>query len=380
MESKKLAEISDQAYLFYQSFAHSNDAIMISDTEGNVLYSNAAFTDLYGYSSEEIAGKPTSTVRHPETPNGVFAQMWRAIQEPEQGIWIGDVRNRRKDGSAVDVQLTITAIKDGLGKTTAYLSIAVDITEKKQMAKSMIEQEKLFSIGLLASGIAHEIGSPLNVISGRAEMIKGQLAKDYPQAARSLDVIVQQTERISDLVKSLLNFSRPAGQRSPDTFSEIQVEKVLEESGKLLHKMLEERGVAFSVRKDADTAITWDFNKCEQVFINLLQNAIHAVEHTADPRVEISIEQGSERDLPALETPAEKCLVVLVRDNGSGIPPDHLDRIFDPFFTTKDIGVGTGLGLSVVYGLVKEIHGAVRVESALNVGTTFTLLLPAATA
>ena len=375
MEPKRLDDIADQAYLFYQSFAHSNDAIMICDTEGKVLYSNTAFSDLYGYSVEEVLGQPTSLVRHPDTPRGVFANMWQDILLPEKGFWKGEVRNRRKNGSAVDVQLTITAIKDRNAETTAYLSIAVDITEKKQMEKNMIEQEKLSSIGLLASGIAHEIGSPLNVISGRAEMSKGQLAEGFPQASKSLEIIVQQTERISGLVKALLNFSRPTTQHSPDTFSEIEVEKVLDESGKLLRKGMEERGVSFSVKKSTDTTITWDFNKCEQVFINLLQNAIHAFDETEKPAIDVCFRPVTERERGDGDLRGAS-LAVEVRDNGCGIPDADLTHIFDPFFTTKAPGMGTGLGLSVVYGLVKEAGGAIRVESEVGKGTAFTLYFP----
>lgn len=375
METKKLDEISDNAFLFYQSFAHSNDAIMICDMEGKVLYSNAAFSELYGYSSDEVLGRPSSIVRHPDTPSAVFSEMWRDILLPEKGFWKGEIRNLRRDGMPIEVQLTITAIKNRQGKTTGYMSIAVDISEKKRMEKNMIEQEKLSSIGLLASGIAHEIGSPLNVISGRAEMIKSQLSGRNLQAAKSLEIIVQQTDRISDLVKALLNFSRPTGQQSPETFSEIQAEKVLEESGKLLRKMMEERGVSFSVQITTDTTITWDFNKCEQVFINLLQNAVHALEETEKPVIEVCFRQATERE-KGDGNPRGTSLAIEVHDNGCGIPAADLGRIFDPFFSTKAPGMGTGLGLSVVYGLIKEAGGAIRVASTAGQGATFTLFLP----
>jgi PAS domain S-box-containing protein len=375
MEAEKPAEISDQALLFYQSFSHSNDAIMICDTEGKVLYSNAAFTKLYGFAAEEVLGQPISIVRHPETPAEVFSEMWQDILHPETGFWKGEIRNKRKDGTPVDVLLTITTVKDRQGDTTAYMSIALDITQKKQLEKTMMEQEKLSSIGLLASGIAHEIGSPLNVISGRAEMVRSQLRDQFPQAIKSLEIIVQQTDRISDLVKGLLNFSRPTGQRSPERFVEIELSNVLEESGKLLHKALEERGVRFAVQNHTASCVTWDFNKSEQVFINLLQNAMHAVEGVENPTIEVHFRplKPGEKEESELQ---EKTLAVEVRDNGTGIPKADLNRIFDPFFTTKAAGMGTGLGLSVVYGLVKEVEGTIRVESKAGEGTVFTLYFP----
>ena len=369
--------LTEHMQIIQQFFAHSNDALMICDTEGEVLFVNAAFSRLYGYREREVVGRPSSLIRHNGTPSGLFSQMWQDIQNPGVGFWKGEIRNSKKDGAAVEVMLTITALKDKEGETIAYMSIALDVTDKKHMEKKLIEREKLSSIGLLASGIAHEIGSPLNVISGRAEMIKTQLRDRFPEAEKSLAIIVQQTDRISDLVKGLLNFSRPTGRSTPDTFSEIDMTNVLDECGKLLNKPMQDLGVNFSVSRNSPACIRWDFHKCEQVFINLLQNALHAVEDTANPEIGVVFRPMNKDELESLPDPAEDGLAVEVCDNGSGIPEDQLGRVFDPFFTTKAPGMGTGLGLSVVYGLVKEIQGALKVDSAIGTGTTFTLLLPA---
>jgi PAS domain S-box-containing protein len=375
---REVEGFTEQAGLFQQCFEHCNDAIMISDTEGKVSFVNSAFSYLYGYSEAEVLGQPVSLIRHDNSLPETFTRMWKDISSDAKGFWRGEIRNRRKDGSSVDVMLTIAAVKDKSGATIAYMSIALDITDKVNINKQMVEREKLSSIGLLASGIAHEIGSPLNVISGRAEMAKNQLNKHNPEAAKSLEIIVEQTDRISELIKGLLNFSRPLSVTKPQDFSEVDMVGVLDECRTLLNKSMRDLNVKFSVDGEPEAVIQWDFYKCEQIFINLLQNAIHAVEGTAAPEIGVTFRSMTAAELSELEFSDGKGVAVEFRDNGSGIPEESLGRVFDPFFTTKDPGMGTGLGLSVVYGLVKEINGTIKVNNRRGGGTVFTLLLPRA--
>ena len=366
-----------QAEMFQQCFEHCSDAIMISDTEGKVLFINSAFSKLYGYSESEVVGQPASLLRHGTSSPEVFSTMWEDIRSEGKGFWRGEIRNRRKDGTSADVMLTITAVKDKTGNTIAFMSIALDISDRININKQMMEQEKLSSIGLLASGIAHEIGSPLNVISGRAEMVRDQLNAHRPDARKSLDIILQQTDRISELIKGLLNFSRPNSVTKPQEFTDVDMVGVLDECTKLLNKPMEDLKVEFSIEGDSAAVIQWDFYKCEQIFINLMQNALHAVEDSDKPKIGVNFRALTADELARLDISGAGGVAVEFRDNGVGIPEESLGRIFDPFFTTKDPGMGTGLGLSVVYGLVKEINGTIKVDSTSKEGTVFTLLLPA---
>ena len=169
---KTLSKPLDQSRIFYQTFLNSSNAILICDPAANTLFTNPAYTKLYGFSEEELMGKKSGLIRHKDTPKEIYQEMWAAITDPKKGVWQGELRNRKKDGTPVEVELTVKTIFDENQEIIAYMSVAVDISEKKQIEKKLIEQEKLYSIGLLSSGIAHVIGSPLNVISGRAEMIK----------------------------------------------------------------------------------------------------------------------------------------------------------------------------------------------------------------
>lgn len=381
-ERDPLHLLLDRAGVFHQSFLQSHDAILICDGEARIRMVNEAFTELYGFDQEELMGANMAAEPEMEqsAPNNFTPEIWEELLDPATGVWRGEIRHAKKDGEPIYVKVKISTIRGGEGDIAAFLSIASDVSEKIQIEKKFVQQEKLFSIGLLSSGIAHEIGSPLNVISGRAEMLKSYLKDMSPEVGKSLRIIIQQTERISELIKALLNFSRPDSKKSPEDFTEIDLKKVLGECRKLLQVPMKGLGVSLSVKNHTDATVKWDFFKCEQVFFNLLQNAIHAVGKSKEPAIEVIFRPGDIAEKSLLERPFRSCLAVEVTDNGCGIPSQYLTRIFDPFFTTKEVGMGTGLGLSVVYGLVKEADGVIKAESTVGEGSTFTLILPAAAA
>lgn len=257
-----------------------------------------------------------------------------------------------------------------LERTLLYQRLERAFDEAGKTQRHMIQTEKQSAIGRLAAGLAHEIGTPLNVISGRAELLLEEFGHREPRMAQGLGTIVAQIERISKLVAQLLDFareSRPARER-------VALASVLTAVLDLLKRPLAQASI------DVDTTLPPDLppivahaNQMQQVFLNLLLNSIDAIE--ADPahgntkrRGRITIEAESLGE--------DRRVRVRVRDNGHGIRPEDLDRVFDPFFTTKPVGAGTGLGLSVVYGIVLDHQGTIAVESAPEVGTVVTLTMP----
>lgn len=257
-----------------------------------------------------------------------------------------------------------------LERTLLYQRLERAFDEAGKTQRHMIQTEKQSAIGRLAAGLAHEIGTPLNVISGRAELLLEEFGHREPRMAQGLGTIVAQIERISKLVAQLLDFareSRPARER-------VALASVLAAVLDLLKRPLAQASI------DVDTTLPPDLppivahaNQMQQVFLNLLLNSIDAIE--ADPahgntkrRGRITIEAESLGE--------DRRVRVRVRDNGHGIRPEDLDRVFDPFFTTKPVGAGTGLGLSVVYGIVLDHQGTIAVESAPEVGTVVTLTMP----
>ena len=371
-------------HLFYQSFLHSNDAMTVTETDGTLRYVNPAFTRLYGYTEAEVQGKNASILRHSNTPIGVFRLMWKELLGEGTGYWSGEITNLGKDGQPRVVWLTISPILGEDHTVVGYMSVAQEIGERKRMEQLLAQQEKLSSMGLLAAGLAHEVGTPLGVISGRAEMaieMVEALTTLLPEPTEakplthSLQSIVQQTDRIKTLVESLLAFSR--GGTPAQVCVPIAPTAILQQVLVLLGAPLRQVQVAVQT-PSTEISLCWDEQKCEQVFLNLIQNAIHALEGVADPRLKVSFKQSPAPPGVALGSKTATGVQVEVIDNGCGIEADIMKHLFDPFFTTKPPGMGTGLGLSVTHALVQEAGGAIWAESTPGVTTTFYLWLPLA--
>jgi PAS domain S-box-containing protein len=239
------------------------------------------------------------------------------------------------------------------------LVIFDDITDRAELERRLVQADKLSSIGLLAAGVAHEVNTPLAVISTYAQMLAKQVADDE-QKSRMLEKIARQTFRASEIVNSLLNFSRT----STGEQTEIRLNRVIEETLSLLEHQLKKAGV--QVVKDLDPLlepVKGNAGKLQQVFLNLFINARDAMQPGGILTVTTRSHAGA--------------VEVDVSDTGHGIAPEHLSRIYDPFFTTKGVKKGTGLGLSVTYGIVQEHGASIEAISRQGEGTRFHLEFPA---
>jgi len=241
------------------------------------------------------------------------------------------------------------------------LIIVDDITERVELEAQLAQSDKLSSIGLLAAGVAHEVNTPLAVISSYAQMLAKQLQGDSAKSSL-LEKITRQTFRASEIVNNLLNFSRTTGTE----FSDVDMNKVIADTLTLLDHQLKTSKV--KVEADFSPAlptIHGNAGRLQQVFLNLFLNAKDAMVNGGTLRVATANGEG---------------VSVMVSDSGSGIAPEHIRRIYDPFFTTKTSregqARGTGLGLSVTYGIIQEHAGKIRVESSEREGTTFYLDFP----
>ena len=237
-----------------------------------------------------------------------------------------------------------------------------------QLSKEQLRQtERIAELGTLASGMAHEIGTPMNVILGRAEFLQRK-TKD-PDTAKGLQTIVDQVERITKIMNQLLTFAR----RRPVERRPTNLNKVVEDT----LEMVRERLTRHRVELKTDLAPTLplveaDPDQVGQVVLNLAINALHAIGDEGTLRVGTSVAAV----LDGSGGPSINMVELSVTDTGHGIASEDLDKIFNPFFTTKEVGKGTGLGLTVVHGIVQEHGGQIKVESEIQKGTTFRILLP----
>jgi hypothetical protein len=246
------------------------------------------------------------------------------------------------------------------GARIGRLIIFDDVTDRAELERRLMQADKLSSIGLLAAGVAHEVNTPLAVISTYAQMLAKQISGDE-QKAPLLEKIARQTFRASEIVNSLLNFSRT----SPTEFVSVDLNRIIRETLALMEHQLAKSGVKATVALDeALPRIKGNPGKLQQVFLNLFLNARDAMETGGALAVRTWAHDGR--------------VAVTVSDSGSGIARENLEKIFDPFFTTKGAKRGTGLGLSVSYGIVREHAGAIEVQSELGAGTRFELSFPEA--
>jgi signal transduction histidine kinase len=278
----------------------------------------------------------------------------------------GEMRIHHLDKFALDtrtgessVNIAIAPLVSRDNEQIGRLVIFDDVTDRAELERRLIQADKLSSIGLLAAGVAHEVNTPLAVISTYAQMLAKQVAEDE-QKSRILEKIARQTFRASEIVNSLLNFSRT----STSELTEVQLNRVIQETLSLLEHELKKAGVEVRTKLDARLEpVKGNPGKLQQVFLNLFINARDAMEPHGV--LEVTTSMG------------ENGPVVEVIDTGHGIAPEHLSRIYDPFFTTKSAKKGTGLGLSVTYGIIQEHGGAIEAVSRPGEGTCFHLEFPA---
>jgi two-component system NtrC family sensor kinase len=281
-----------------------------------------------------------------------------AANEHVSGIYRFHLNTRSNRHLVINASIAPLLAKNGarLGR----LILLDDITQRVRLEDQMVQTEKLTSLGLLAAGVAHEVNTPLAVISNYIQMLAKQIPADDPRQ-KTIERIVKQTFRASEIVNNLLNFSRTGGTEPV----QVDLNSVLEETLTLVQHPFKTAQVNV-VKNYADRlpAILGSTTRLQQVFLNLFMNARDAMPSGGMLEVRTGSRNGS--------------VEVEVTDTGAGIPPEHLHRIFDPFFTTKATGRGTGLGLSVSYGIIKEHAGKVDVRSTPGKGTSFRLEFPVA--
>ena len=233
------------------------------------------------------------------------------------------------------------------------------LEEAKSLQEELIQSEKLAGIGTLAAGIAHEISSPLFGIMGLAEAIAEEEEAETCRAYGR--EIVEYSRGIRDIVKELSSYSRAA---SNEYLTTVDLKKVIADAVRLVERSTECRDVKIEQSCDEELFINARTNEIQQVFVNLVKNAVDALAETPQPRIQLSAERS------------RNSVLIRVSDNGPGIPTSDLKQVFDPFFTTKEPGKGTGLGLNIVYRIVTKYRGNIRIECPSEGGATFHLRFP----
>ncbi len=339
-------------------FEGSMDLIFVLDEEGQFADINHAAIAALGHNSWEDLVGTVSLESLFATRDDYHALMENLRRD-------GFVRDREcrlklQSGSEALLLLSMTAGKNEAGEITSCYGIAKDITARRRMEKQLQRADKLASLGQISAGIAHEINNPLGVILGYSQLIK-RSQPEHSQEHQDLQTIERQARNCKRIVEDLLKFARAAESKK----ASIDVNHCLREVVALLGHQFELDKILVETRYDPDLPIIeGDAEKMKQVFMNLLMNAKQAIS-----------EQGS-ITVSTQAIPGDGHIRIAVADDGCGIPQEIAERIFDPFFTTKPVGEGTGLGLSVSYGIIQDHSGSIEVSSREGHGSTFTIVLP----
>lgn len=337
---------------------NSKALIITTDTEGKIVEFNREAETLLEYKKKDAAGKDVLMLyENPEQRKAII---------PRSGFKDGSfvVRNREvtlrsKSGKLLYINLTLSTLVNDKGMVIGTVGIGKDISEQKMLQFKLIQSEKLAGIGTLASGIAHEINNPLAGILGMAEAIRDEddtgIIKSYAN-----DIIHYATDA-GKIVKELSKYSRSAHIEAQST---VDLSVVVEGSLKLVKHATSLTSIEVVQNLEKDSLILANASEMQQVFMNLIINAIHAMNDGGGRLIINCLTDG-------------KFVKATVSDTGHGIPREHISRIYDPFFTTKPTGKGTGLGLYIVYRIVTKYGGSIDVKSTKGEGTTFTLKFPA---
>jgi PAS domain S-box-containing protein len=330
--------------------------VVVLDRHGKILRFNRACEQTTGYSSEEIVGKTVWDVllipEEIDAAKAVFARLTGGEPRNEhENVWVA------KDGRRRRIAWSNTVITNRQGAVDYVVGTGIDVTLLNQIQEQLRKTERVAELGTLASGMAHEIGTPMNVILGRAEYLMDRV-KEEP-VKKGLQTIVTQVERITKVMNQLLTFAR---RKSPER-GPLDLSRAIEDSLEIFQERLAKSRVKVEMQIDKACPRAFaDGDQMSQVMINLIMNALHAMEDGGILRI------GMAQD--------GEMVRLTVADTGQGIPQAVLPKIFEPFYTTKEFGKGTGLGLTVVKGIIEEHHGTITVESEEGKGTRFTILIP----
>lgn len=349
---------------------HTAECVIITQLDGTIVYVNPAFERVTGYTRAEVTGKNPRLLKSGRHDEAFYRHLWKTLEAGE--VWAGCFVNRRKDGSLIETEAVISAVRDAAGRPAYYVAVERDVTRERELQEQLRQVQKMEALGRLAGGVAHDFNNLLTAITGYSELLQAILpprgrARDY------LEEIRKAGHRAASLTQQLLAFSR----RQPVEARVLDLNAVIRDMHNMLRRLIgEDVELVLDLFPDLGP-VRADPGQIEQVLLNLTVNARDAMPQGG--RVTISTanvdltEDDAAHHAPVVPG---SYVAISVSDTGCGIDPQILPQIFEPFFTTKEQGKGTGLGLAMVYGIARQNGGSVTVASRKGEGTVFRVYLP----
>lgn len=366
---ERLSEAQEQNRRLAAAVHAAAESIVVSDTNGTILYVNPAFERITGYRSEEAVGNTPRILKSGMQDQGFYSALWETIRAGE--AWTGRFINRTKAGELFHAVGTISPITDAQGTITNFVSVMRDVTYEHTLEEQSRQSQKLEAIGTLAGGIAHDFNNILAGIEGYSDLALRKIPEDN-DAREDLLHVIRATGRASELVRQILTFSRRNTEQPRALEAGILIKEAL-----VLLRASTPANIEFDIDIAPDLgSVMADASQLHQVIVNLCTNACYAMRAEGGVlRVSLHQRAVDHRAAQALGLRPGPHLALCVQDTGPGIPEEVRERIFDPFFTTKGME-GTGMGLATVHGIVRNCNGAVRVLPVQPHGARFEVLMP----
>lgn len=371
-EPGRLTCAEDRERMLAAALATMEQPVLVLTPAGTVCYANEAAVREYGYPREQLSGLPVELLTgrpHAAGEGGAErvaaparAHGWLSRQGSghRPAVVATPIVHHRRDGSTFPVSITRAAIRDDDGEMAGEVLCVRNLTDERRVAEQLRQHEKLAALGSLVAGVAHELNNPLTGISAFAQLLLEDALP--PEQDESVRLIKREADRAVAVIRDLLLFSR----KTEAQLDEVDVNALVQLTVRLRTYTLRTESIGVTLELDPDAPrVVADEQRLQQVLLNLLVNAEYAMHDAVERRLTLRTRREEDE------------LVVEVTDTGAGMDLETQRHIFEPFYTTKPPGVGTGLGLSVSYGIVQAHGGGITVDSAPGCGTTFRITLPA---
>jgi PAS domain S-box-containing protein len=372
-DAQRLVELQDTTRRLAFHVDRMPLGYIVHDAEFRIVEWNPAAERIFGWSPEEVLGKhPFELIVPPDMQDNV-ADLWSKLREGDESAGGSPGHALRKDGTTVSCEWFSTALRDATGEMTGLLTLVHDVSERTKLEGQLQTAQRMESVGTLAGGIAHDFNNALTGIVGFGELLRMRMSGDE-QALHDLDEILRCAERAATLTRQLLTFARRQVIDPVNLDLSVLVADLMKLIGKVIGEHIE---VKTSVERNVPT-IHADRGQIEQVVMNLCLNARDAMPECGRLTVEtedVFLEEEYVRQNPSMRT--GRYALLAVSDTGVGMDEKTSKRVFEPFFTTKGPDKGTGLGLAMVYGIVKQHGGFIHLYSEPGKGTAFKVYLPA---
>ncbi|KAA3605806.1 MAG: PAS domain S-box protein [Planctomycetota bacterium] len=347
------------------------DGVLITDLEGRISYVNPAFEGMTGYSLSEVLGKNPRILKSGLHPPEFYAELWRELLSGR--VWRGQVSNKKKDGGVYREKMTISPVIDERGQLSHFVALKRDVTRERNLELQVQKAQRMEAVGRVAGGLAHDFNNTLTILNGYTDLLAEEFGNQQPYRNYFQSMRLASREAI-ELIRQLLAFSR----RQVANPQILNVNFQLKKGENLIRGVLGDRIDLQCRYQEVEERIRFDPAQFDQILMNLAVNARDAMPSGGSLLLSSHSVWISEEDpLGDLEAKPGNFVRLTMEDTGYGMTQEVQERAFEPFFSTKDEGQGSGLGLSTVYGMVRQGGGFVRVSSTPGKGSTFELFFPA---